>query len=90
MSALVRITDSCRTSWEVRNVPDSEVAGPYSITSSARASSLAGTVRPSAFAVFSTLILAYRRTAIAEISTFKSRGKRATSTVARAGGASLK
>src|SRR6266404_3966425 len=34
--------------------------------------------------------LAYGRTAIAEISTFKSRGKRATSTVARAGGASLK
>ena len=32
----------------------------------------------------------YGRTAIAEISTFKSRGERATSTVARAGGASLK
>ena len=33
-----------------------------------------------AFLVFSALILAYGCTAIAEISTFKSRGKRATST----------
>jgi hypothetical protein len=89
-SGLPLTTDIVRPTRLVRLVPNSEVVGPYSITSSARASSVAGTVRPSAFAVFSTLILAYRRTAIAEISTFKSRGKRATSTVARAGGASLK
>lgn len=38
----------------------------------------------------STGLLTHGRTAIAEISTFKSRGKRATSTVARAGGVSLK
>src|SRR5258708_28549819 len=50
MSALVRVTDSSRTSRHVRFVPETEVAA-YSITSSASASSDSGTSTPSAFAV---------------------------------------
>ena len=50
MSAFARTTDSSRTSRHVRIAPTTDLA-LYSITSSARASSVVGTVRPSAFAV---------------------------------------
>jgi hypothetical protein len=42
-----------RQTFDVRFVPLADIASPHSITSSARASSVGGTVRPSAFAVLS-------------------------------------
>ena len=62
-----------------------------SVKSEARMLNLNGTsALPSQGLELTPERLTYGCTAIAEISTFKSRGKRATSTVARAGGASLK
>src|SRR6516164_3015757 len=55
MSALARVADSSRTSPDVREVPLPDqvhrTKNSYSITSSARASRIGGTLRPSAFAV---------------------------------------
>src|SRR5882672_12716176 len=59
-SALVRITDLSRTSREVRKVPKNGNGQLYSITSSARDSSVGGTARPRAFAEF-TLIESSKR-----------------------------
>jgi hypothetical protein len=50
-SALDRIEDLRQTSGHVREVPTCDMASAHSITSSARASRVGGTVRPSAFAV---------------------------------------
>jgi hypothetical protein len=44
-------SDHPRTSLVVRFVPNPEVGGPYSITSSARMSNVGGTPMPSCFAV---------------------------------------
>ena len=56
MSALPPIADIAESHWHVRFVPEADVsncskAAPYSITSSVRASSEAGTSRPRARAV---------------------------------------
>jgi hypothetical protein len=55
MSALLRRTDSRQTSLHVREVPLTEASGLQSITLSARASSVGGTSRPSAFAAFNLM-----------------------------------
>jgi len=51
MSALRALTGLKSDIVAVRNVPSAEVGGPYSITSSARPSSIAGMSRPSDLAV---------------------------------------
>jgi len=50
-SGLPRGTDIAGPAQHVANVPKPEVGGPYSITSSARASSVGGIVKPIALAV---------------------------------------
>ena len=55
MSALPPIADMCSAKRDVRFVPEADSCGAevlYSITASARASSVGGTVMPSALAVF--------------------------------------
>jgi hypothetical protein len=64
MSALAHFADSRRTSPEVREVPIPDLSNrsktrAYSITSSARASSVSGTVRPSALAVLRLITRSY-------------------------------
>jgi len=61
MSALPPIADIYRARWNVRFVPKADILRcggdrRYSITSSARANSDAGTVRPSALAVLMLIV----------------------------------
>ena len=59
MSAIHPIATAERTSREVRSVPEADIAA-YSITSSARASTDGGSVRPIALAVFRLTTSSYR------------------------------
>ena len=58
MSALPPKADMCSATSDVRLVPIADI-GCYSITSSARASTDAGTVRPSALAVLRLMTSSY-------------------------------
>ena len=58
-SGLPPEADIRRAGWDVRVVPNSDIGWLYSITSSARASSVGGTVRPSALAVLRLIANSY-------------------------------
>ena len=59
MSALPPKADMCSALGDVRLVPIADIAPSHSITSSARASSEGGTVRPSALAVLRLITSSY-------------------------------
>src|SRR5215469_11290667 len=59
MSALPPKADMVQQDGDVRFVPKADIRGNYSITKSARAISVGGTVRPSALAVLRLIASSY-------------------------------